>query len=498
MQNNLVTWNKENETAILNRFALRCYALITISLLAIQLWELQNKQRGIGFFLICCALQWIPWLISGYIYTKKDKGFHAIMDLLGCGFAFYYSVEVLFTDNQIAYLFVIPLLIIVMCYCNLRFSAICSGGVFIVNLIDEGIKISRGVYTEAELEKVMVKLIFILFISAFIVMSAKIMIQINQMKLDMITREKETSEQRSVTILELTEQMNGEIQQVLEVMQQLGKAVNSTKDSVNQVHEGTNETVDSVNVQLEKTGDIDKQIAQLNQVTLQLSENMKHTLAEVNDGKESISELIHQAKETKAASSKVSNEMEHLNVQVENLQSVVDIIQKITKQTSMLSLNASIEAARAGEAGKGFAVVAKEISDLSVQTQDATVNITNTIQNIAEELAKVVAVVNQMIQMSEVQNNAASKTAESMDGIVVKIDQVNEYSHNLNSVVELIEVSNKSIIESIQTISGIAKDVYDNTTVTSRISEESSDVVKQVISYVDALDSKAQELRELG
>jgi len=53
----------------------------------------------------------------------------------------------------------------------------------------------------------------------------------------------------------------------------------------------------------------------------------------------------------------------------------IKIINDISYQTSILSLNAGVEAARAGEAGRGFAVVAAEVRNLSNQSKDAAVQI---------------------------------------------------------------------------------------------------------------------------
>jgi len=55
------------------------------------------------------------------------------------------------------------------------------------------------------------------------------------------------------------------------------------------------------------------------------------------------------------------------------LSKIVDDIGTVTRQTSMLALNASIEAARAGERGTSFAIVANEVKSLSGRINEATV-----------------------------------------------------------------------------------------------------------------------------
>lgn len=58
-----------------------------------------------------------------------------------------------------------------------------------------------------------------------------------------------------------------------------------------------------------------------------------------------------------------------------NIEQIVQSIERIARETTLLAINAKIEAARAGPSGRGFAVVADSVKHLAVQANDATLTI---------------------------------------------------------------------------------------------------------------------------
>lgn len=80
----------------------------------------------------------------------------------------------------------------------------------------------------------------------------------------------------------------------------------------------------------------------------------------------------------------IAEKIQETNLAIDEISKCVSVIEEISSQTNLLSLNASIEAARAGEAGKGFAVVAEEIRHLS----DSTAESAQEIKQIIEKVVK--------------------------------------------------------------------------------------------------------------
>jgi methyl-accepting chemotaxis protein len=86
-----------------------------------------------------------------------------------------------------------------------------------------------------------------------------------------------------------------------------------------------------------------------------------------------------------------AGKIEELGESGKRIGKIVEVIQQISEQTSLLALNASIEAAHAGEHGRGFAVVADEVSSLARRVGQSAKDIEGLIAAISEQTQEAVS-----------------------------------------------------------------------------------------------------------
>ena len=142
---------------------------------------------------------------------------------------------------------------------------------------------------------------------------------------------------------------------------------------------------------------------------------------------------------------------------------IVDLIQDIAQQTTMLAINASIESARAGEAGRGFSVVATEVGKLADRSSSSVKNILE-LTTAADDKAN-----HGSTQMGELQQEMLRigeiiKEIESMMTAIVKestkqreaLTQVEDATNNLERIGEDNAVAAEEITASMLQLSRVA------------------------------------------
>ena len=126
-----------------------------------------------------------------------------------------------------------------------------------------------------------------------------------------------------------------------------------------------------------------------------------------------------------------------LSEYIQQIGSIIGLVEDIAEQTNMLALNAAVEAARAGEHGKGFAVVAGEIRKLADESKQATTKISSLINDIQHTT-------NSTVMATE----EGSKEIESGVKLAGNIEQnfnvLNEAITNLMKFIENVSFNSES------------------------------------------------------
>ncbi|MEO5330446.1 MAG: methyl-accepting chemotaxis protein [Magnetococcus sp. YQC-5] len=163
---------------------------------------------------------------------------------------------------------------------------------------------------------------------------------------------------------------------------------------------------------------------QLNSST-QAVDQMAEAIGRLSDSFEQIGGLTDRSTQESAQAERLAMEtrdgMHRLSLAAGEINSVVEMINSISEQTNMLSINATIEAAGAGQFGKGFAVVASEVKTLARQTGEATQKIFERIHEIQEMALQMVSEVERLASNiqhlhqgnREISNQVANQVTET-------------------------------------------------------------------------------------
>ena len=476
-----------------NAAAVNTYGMLVLILEICYLIEVIKGSRSIPYYIVFSILALVPYIMCLVLF-RQNREAHQMKYVMAVGFGVFYLFIIFTTISPVAYVYAIMMAVILLSYDNIKLILGYMIGVCVGNIVQVAYQaMTTGIASE-DMPNVEIRVASLILFGLFMVVGTMISDQNNRSRIADIEREKERAAALNEQILHVSEQITENIQVVADKMEVLEGSSTKTKSSMEEVAQGTGETVESIQLQMEKTEQIQNTIKRVQYSSDTIHQNMDETQRELTQSQRNINDLIEQVQISNEANADVSRELEELYTYTNQMQSIVQMINDVTEQTSLLALNASIEAARAGEAGKGFAVVASEISALATQTQQATVNITNLINNISTELSQVVEVIHQMMRNVEVQNQATDNTARSFEQIAVCIEKVGKESRSLENLIVELSDANSEIIRGIETISAATEEVTAHSSETLEASEENNNITNEVSGIVDQLHTLAQDL----
>ena len=165
----------------------------------------------------------------------------------------------------------------------------------------------------------------------------------------------------------------------------------------------------------------------------------------INSNNTSIEKMTSYSKDVTVAVSEGENlatqtttAMEQIDNEVNAISEAISVIDQISFQTNILSLNAAVEAATAGEAGKGFAVVAQEVRNLASRSAEAANEIKSLVENATKKAKDGKNIASIMIQGYGNLNENIQKTIELINDVSISSKEqktgINQITNAVNQL----------------------------------------------------------------
>ncbi len=300
----------------------------------------------------------------------------------------------------------------------------------------------------------------------------------------MVSRVLEHSQHLSEQVRDLihsTGEVSAMSEDVSTTISQIARGAEEQASKISEVHhlmQDMQETMKDVEKRVAETSSAVDQATSTAQAGGKLARGTIERMAALNETILKNSELIH-----------------HLGQKSREIGRVVEIIQGISEQTNLLSLNAAIEAARAGEHGKGFAVVAEEIRILSDRVAKATNEIGGVVQLIQDETLSAVESMEKSAREAQVSQEGIRKMERSLDEINEVIENVAHYSKSISDLVALQNQRYDKIVNSIQDINAVSEESAASTEEVSASTQEQTANMEQINATFKEISAMAEELK---
>lgn len=484
-----------SERGHVNRAAVCCHTVIIAVLLLAYFAEVQKGSRTIGYYAVFAAGALLPLAAEWIIYTKNRES-DVIRHIMGFGYSSFYIFVIFTTNNPLAFVYAIPMFMVITLYSDVKYcTAICAGG-FICNVLDVIYKVRTVDYNRDNSADIEIRLALMALVGIYVVIATGVLKKVNNVKLELIAEEKEKTGILLESIMNTSGSMISNIEKAADRMERLGESVSEIRGSMEEVSTGSNAAADSIKQQMHNTQQIQQHIGKVQNASEDIGRKLLDAGEEVEAGMHNVKRLADQASKSMEANEGVVTKVSRLSENTEKMNSIVELINSVANRTGMLALNASIESARAGEAGKGFAVVARQITDLSNQTKEATVNIVRLIQSIETELKAVQTSIEMVTETNRMHMETTTDVTGSFEKIAQATKVIHEQEKQLTAIVTELAAANDEIVESTRTVSDTTQIMSGHAAETFTECEANSILVEEVSAIVKELSREAEELKD--
>mgnify|MGYP001082671183 CR=1 FL=1 len=257
----------------------------------------------------------------------------------------------------------------------------------------------------------------------------------------------------------IADSLNETMNRIHQASEEVRKNSSETTVYAGKLYDGSIEQSAALKRLTEKMDLITDKTAEIDNNAQRVKESADRASTRVDEGQQQMGDML--------------GTMDSIHRDMQEIITISQLIEDISSQTSLLSLNASIEAARAGEAGKGFAVVAQEIGQLAHQTASA-------LEKTGEIIGKASVSIDQGMR-------TAQDTAESFRNVNQATKEFMEISDNLIQITlqqkEVIHTASQEV-QTVLTIADTNQQFAKETDEMASVSLQQVEELEQIVSMV--------------
>jgi len=297
----------------------------------------------------------------------------------------------------------------------------------------------------------------------------------------------------------------------MQIMEVIKEETGSSTEMVNSLYDASGDIAQSMQAISVSTEKIVENITEQNHMTQNIQNAIYNTQEyssemvsvatvsneEIQTNQGMMTALKEQSEQIAANNVLVTDAMEQLQDKIDKVASIANIILRISKQTTILSLNAAVESGRAGEAGKGFAVVAEQIRQLAEETKSSTESITNIVDELNYNAKTVVDAVGISLKAAESQNKMIGATAEAFKELSGNMNILINNIQEIGNRIDHLSMANNQIVDNITQLSALSEEVSASAEETNNLTEMNVNYARQTWESIQKINQSTALLNNV-
>ena len=242
--------------------------------------------------------------------------------------------------------------------------------------------------------------------------------------------------------------------------------------------------------------ELEKEVHEITEYTEVMLSTSQTANYNTRKGSESVIALREVSAHSRESVNKIYLALTKLSSQSKDISRITKSITDISNQTNILSLNAAIEAARAGAYGKGFAVIADEVRQLSDQTKESSVHISQIICELQTGMDEFQKYMLETKGNLEEQDQKVAETLSSFEAIDQSIVEISNQIGQIHDKVDRTQAMNRRLAESVHSVAAIAEETAAGVQEVNASSVQQDNAIRDIARQAIEINEISQQLFE--